>query len=141
MLVDLRVAKVEVRSTDAFVCSCVLLICTNPLLRRPRQWCHVIDNREGRELSMHPTEVIISEHRMYLGFGAQERLEQCCRSRHSETRLKSSTTIESRNFRIPSDLRRQPGYRPVSSKVGDHLRILLGVVVSYAFLGLQLFGQ
>jgi hypothetical protein len=41
----------------------------------------------------------------------------------------SSTTIESRKFRIPSDLRRQPGYRPVSSKVGDHLRILLGVVV------------
>jgi len=27
------------------------------------------------------------------------------------------------------NLRRQPGYRPVSSKVGDHLRILLGVVV------------
>ena len=45
----------------------------------------------------------------------------------------SSTTIESRKFRIPSDLRRQPGYRPVSSKVGDHLRILLGVVV-YSFL-------
>jgi hypothetical protein len=43
--------------------------------------------------------------------------------------LFSSTTIESRKFRIPSDLRRQPGYRPVSSKVGDHLRILLGVVV------------
>ena len=42
-----------------------------------------------------------------------------------------STTIESRKFRIPSDLRRQPGYRPVSSKVGDHLRILLGVVVHY----------
>jgi hypothetical protein len=46
---------------------------------------------------------------------------------------KSSTTIESRKFRIPSDLRRQPGYRPVSSKVGDHLRILLGVVV-HSFL-------
>ena len=46
----------------------------------------------------------------------------------------SSTTIESRKFRIPSDLRRQPGYRPVSSKVGDHLRILLGVVVhSFSF--------
>ena len=43
----------------------------------------------------------------------------------------SSTTIESRKFRIPSDLRRQPGYRPVSSKVGDHLRILLGVVVHF----------
>ena len=46
----------------------------------------------------------------------------------------SSTTIESRKFRIPSDLRRQPGYRPVSSKVGDHLRILLGVVVYNYFL-------
>jgi hypothetical protein len=46
----------------------------------------------------------------------------------------SSTTIESRKFRIPSDLRRQPGYRPVSSKVGDHLRILLGVVVYTHFL-------
>jgi hypothetical protein len=46
---------------------------------------------------------------------------------------KPSTTIESRKFRIPSDLRRQPGYRPVSSKVGDHLRILLGVVV-HSFL-------
>jgi hypothetical protein len=46
----------------------------------------------------------------------------------------SSTTIESRKFRIPSDLRRQPGYRPVSSKVGDHLRILLGVVVNNYFL-------
>ena len=45
----------------------------------------------------------------------------------------SSTTIESRKFRIPSDLRRQPGFRPVSSKVGDHLRILLGVVV-HSFL-------
>jgi hypothetical protein len=45
-----------------------------------------------------------------------------------------STTIESRKFRIPSDLRRQPGYRPVSSKVGDHLRILLGVVVHLLFL-------
>jgi hypothetical protein len=44
-----------------------------------------------------------------------------------------STTIESRKFRIPSDLRRQPGYRPVSSKVGDHLRILLGVVVYLLF--------
>ena len=44
-----------------------------------------------------------------------------------------STTIESRKFRIPSDLRRQPGYRPVSSKVGDHLRILLGVVVHIPF--------
>jgi hypothetical protein len=33
------------------------------------------------------------------------------------------------------NLRRQPGYRPVSSKVGDHLRILLGVVVhSFLFL-------
>jgi hypothetical protein len=29
------------------------------------------------------------------------------------------------------NLRRQPGYRPVSSKVGDHLRILLGVVVHF----------
>jgi hypothetical protein len=48
----------------------------------------------------------------------------------------SSTTIESRKFRIPSDLRRQPGYRPVSSKVGDHLRILLGVVVQSLFGGL-----
>ena len=48
----------------------------------------------------------------------------------------SSTTIESRKFRIPSDLRRQPGYRPVSSKVGDHLRILLGVVV-HSFLRWQ----
>jgi hypothetical protein len=45
-----------------------------------------------------------------------------------------STTIESRKFRIPSDLRRQPGYRPVSSKVGDHLRILLGVVVPILFV-------
>ena len=45
-----------------------------------------------------------------------------------------STTIESRKFRIPSDLRRQPGYRPVSSKVGDHLRILLGVVVQILFV-------
>ena len=49
----------------------------------------------------------------------------------------SSTTIESRKFRIPSDLRRQPGYRPVSSKVGDHLRILLGVVVSFFLAGWQ----
>ena len=32
------------------------------------------------------------------------------------------------------NLRRQPGYRPVSSKVGDHLRILLGVVVCIPFL-------
>jgi hypothetical protein len=40
-----------------------------------------------------------------------------------------STTIESRKFRIPSDLRRHPGCCPVSSKVGDHLQILLGVVV------------
>ena len=31
------------------------------------------------------------------------------------------------------NLRRQPGYRPVSSKVGDHLRILLGVVVYIPF--------
>jgi hypothetical protein len=31
------------------------------------------------------------------------------------------------------NLRRQPGYRPVSSKVGDHLRILLGVVVHSFF--------
>ena len=46
-----------------------------------------------------------------------------------------STTIESRKFRIPSDLRRQPGYRPVSSKVGDHLRILLGVVVHFFLAG------
>ena len=45
----------------------------------------------------------------------------------------SSTAIESRKFRIPSDLRRQPGYRPVSSKVGDHLRILLGAVVNITF--------
>ena len=52
----------------------------------------------------------------------------------SDLPLLSSTTIESRKFRIPSDLRRQPGYRPVSSKVGDHLRILLGVVV-HSFLG------
>jgi hypothetical protein len=48
--------------------------------------------------------------------------------------INSSTTIESRKFRIPSDLRRQPGYRPVSSKVGDHLRILLGVVVHQSFV-------
>jgi len=34
------------------------------------------------------------------------------------------------------NLRRQPGYRPVSSKVGDHLRILLGVVV-HIFLRLM----
>ena len=47
--------------------------------------------------------------------------------------IQPSTTIESRKFRIPSDLRRRPGYRPVSSKVGDHLRILLGVVV-HSFL-------
>ena len=52
---------------------------------------------------------------------------------YSQNGLKSSTTIESRKFRIPSDLRRQPGYRPVSSKVGDHLRILLGVVVQLLF--------
>ena len=51
----------------------------------------------------------------------------------SRTSSISSTTIESRKFRIPSDLRRQPGYRPVSSKVGDHLRILLGVVVHIPF--------
>ena len=31
------------------------------------------------------------------------------------------------------NLRRQPGYRPVSSKVGDHLRILFGVVVHSFF--------
>jgi hypothetical protein len=35
------------------------------------------------------------------------------------------------------NLRRQPGYRPVSSKVGDHLRILLGVVVHSFFAPLQ----
>jgi hypothetical protein len=50
----------------------------------------------------------------------------------------SSTTIESRKFRIPSDLRRQPGYRPVSSKVGDHLRILLGVVVHPFLLSIEI---
>ena len=55
----------------------------------------------------------------------------------SEKNLISSTTIESRKFRIPSDLRRQPGYRPVSSKVGDHLRILLGVVVHTFLLFVQ----
>jgi hypothetical protein len=35
------------------------------------------------------------------------------------------------------NLRRQPGYRPVSSKVGDHLRILLGVVVQLLFVLFQ----
>ena len=35
------------------------------------------------------------------------------------------------------NLRRQPGYRPVSSKVGDHLPILLGVVVHLFLLFFQ----
>jgi hypothetical protein len=62
------------------------------------------------------------------------RVSVCCLPLYCQIcALNSSTTIESRKFRIPSDLRRQPGYRPVSSKVGDHLRILLGVVV-HSFL-------
>jgi hypothetical protein len=133
MLVDLRVAKVEVRSTDAFVCSCVLLMCSHPLLRRPRQWCHIADDRGDMQRCMHPTdELIIIEHRCTWATPLQllhGRLERYNRLWFLKSRPESSTTIESRKFRIPSDLRRQPGYRPDSSKVGDHLRILLGVVV------------
>jgi hypothetical protein len=66
----------------------------------------------------------------------RDHFDLCVTGSHISMQIRqqtSSTTIESRKFRIPSDLRRQPGYRPVSSKVGDHLRILLGVVVQQLF--------
>lgn len=44
----------------------------------------------------------------------------------------SSTAIGLRKYRIPSDLRSQAEYRPVSTTVGDHVGIL-GAVVFFFF--------
>ena len=40
-----------------------------------------------------------------------------------------ATAIHTRNFRIPSDLRRQAGNGSVSTMVGDHMGILSAVVL------------